>query len=70
MMADSSKIRSDRYRARRRTGEVWEPLPHGTAAAVRRHERDGSVLCEACRLERNRLARQKRARRRNVDQQR
>ena len=31
--------------------------PHGTQAAIRRHERHGEGLCEACRLERNRLAR-------------
>lgn len=32
--------------------------PHGTQAAIRRHERHGEPLCEACRLERNRLARE------------
>lgn len=30
--------------------------PHGTRAAIRRHERAGEPLCEACRVERNRLA--------------
>jgi len=31
--------------------------PHGTQAAIRRHERhDGGKLCEECRVERNRLA--------------
>jgi hypothetical protein len=31
--------------------------PHGTQAAIRRHERNREPLCEPCRLERNRLAR-------------
>lgn len=30
--------------------------PHGTRAAIRRHERRGEPLCEECRVERNRLA--------------
>lgn len=30
--------------------------PHGTRAAIRRHERRGEDLCEECRVERNRLA--------------
>lgn len=30
--------------------------PHGTSAAIRRHQRHGEPLCEACRVERNRLA--------------
>lgn len=30
--------------------------PHGTQAAIRRHERHGEPLCEPCRVERNRLA--------------
>lgn len=32
--------------------------PHGTNAAIRRHERHGEALCDACRDERNRLARE------------
>lgn len=32
--------------------------PHGTQAAIRRHERHGEPLCEACRQERNRLAKE------------
>ncbi len=31
---------------------------HGTQRAIRRHERDGETLCEECRVERNRLARE------------
>lgn len=40
--------------------------PHGTRAAIRRHERHGEDLCEACRVERNRLAREMYARRRSA----
>ena len=32
--------------------------PHGTRAAIRRHERHGEDLCDECRVERNRLARE------------
>jgi hypothetical protein len=38
--------------------------PHGTNSAIRRHQRAGEQLCEACRLERNRLAREYHHRRR------
>lgn len=27
----------------------WELKPHGTAAAARRHRRNGETVCEACR---------------------
>lgn len=46
------------YQDHRRGGSPADPQPHGTNAAIRRHERHAEPLCEACRLERNRLARQ------------
>jgi hypothetical protein len=52
------------YRDRLRGGPPRQPAPHGTAAAIRRHERHGEPLCEPCRLERNRLARNYYAKRR------
>jgi hypothetical protein len=45
------------YRDRKRGGPPRELAPHGTRAAIRRHERAREPLCEPCRLERNRLAR-------------
>jgi len=52
------------YRERVRGGPPRQPAPHGTPAAIRRHERNHEPLCEACRLERNRLARDYYAKRR------
>ena len=49
--------RQRRYRDRLRGGPARVTTGHGTNAAARRHERHGEPLCEACRLERNRLAR-------------
>ena len=46
------------YRDRLRGAPPRQPAPHGTAAAIRRHERNQQPLCELCRLERNRLARE------------
>jgi hypothetical protein len=53
MTADSQRA----YRDRLRGGPPRELAPHGTRAAIRRHERHQEPLCEPCRLERNRLAR-------------
>jgi hypothetical protein len=47
------------YRERLRGGPPRQPQPHGTRAAIRRHERAGEPLCDACRIERNRLARER-----------
>jgi hypothetical protein len=45
------------YRNRKRGAPPRQLSPHGTRAAIRRHERAGEPVCEACRIERNRLAR-------------
>jgi hypothetical protein len=47
------------YRERLRGGPPRQPQPHGTRAAIRRHERASEPLCDECRLERNRLARER-----------
>ncbi len=41
--------------------------PHGTRAAIRRHERAGEPMCEACRVERNRLAKEMYRKRTNAE---
>lgn len=47
-MSDAEKSR--RYRDRVRGGPPRQELPieHGTARAMRRHERAGEELCDAC----------------------
>ncbi len=63
-MAASDAERARRYRDKQRGGPPRSPAPHGTAAAIKRHERDAEPLCDACRLERNRIQREKYAARR------
>jgi hypothetical protein len=53
----TAATRSRARRDRKRGGPPRELAPHGTRAAIRRHERSLQPLCEPCRLERNRLAR-------------
>ena len=57
--------RQKQYRDRLRGGPARVPAEHGSRAAIRRHERHGELIkdCEACRLERNRLAREQYRRR-------
>ncbi len=57
--------RSRRARDRKRGGPPRELEPHGTLAAIRRHERNGEKVstCEPCRIEANRLQGVKDARR-------
>jgi hypothetical protein len=47
-MAMSPAEKSRRYRDRKRGAPPRKLQPHGTRAAVRRHERAGEPLCEAC----------------------
>jgi|CXWK01.1.fsa_nt_gi hypothetical protein len=63
VMDNADKQRA--YRNRKRGTEPRQPQPHGTNAAIRRHERHGEELCEACRIERNRLQRERYERRKN-----
>ncbi len=46
------------YRDRKRGAPPRQLQPHGTNAAIRRHERAGEPLCALCSAERNRLARE------------
>lgn len=55
-MTDRSRYQE--YRDRLRGGPARVPEPCGTMAAVRRHERNGEALDDACREERNRNARE------------
>lgn len=48
-MGKSDAERARRYRDRKRGGPPRELKPHGTLAAVRRHERAGEELCDECR---------------------
>jgi hypothetical protein len=53
-MTEDEARRLREYRAKKRGGPPREPKPHGTTAAIRRHERDGEPLCEPCRAEQQR----------------
>jgi len=49
--------RQKRYRDRQRGGPARVLQPHGTRAAIRRHERNHEQVCDECRTYRNELAR-------------
>jgi hypothetical protein len=50
VMGQTDAERARRYRDRKRGGPPRELRPHGTRAAVRRHERAGEEPCEECRV--------------------
>jgi len=61
-MTKSNAERQRAYRDRKRGGPPRALQPHGTVAAVRRHERAGEPLCEPCRQARAEAARYRRRR--------
>ena len=49
-MAKSDAERARAYRDRQRGSPAKPLVPHGTLGAARRHQREKSKMCEACRL--------------------
>lgn len=47
-MTNVSAESARQWRDKQRGGPPRELKPHGTTAAMRRHERDGEPLCDEC----------------------